>query len=341
MICLKLSPSQDNNWYFCQRQWYITYNLGYKSEGGRAANLGTATHKIMELLALAKLHNQKTGETKFIIKDETIGQYEFNTETWLNYNGERKVGRSNYNVPGANMIDELHSLVYSYYCNLYEEQNWGDEDSKNTRRWVYTIVDTNNGEYDVRKNNIVFPEQYLSYKIPNDWAKFDYGDGVEGQLTLTGIIDLIKCIDESKGIYEIVDYKTGQRKCWSTGKEKNHENLPFDTQLMFYYYFLSKLYPHFKEILITIFYVKDGGPYQVKFCPDDLIRIENHIQQTFTQIKSTDFPKMRDETQRDFKCRTFCPYFKIQTGGTNLCKAVGHAISTLGIEQATATLRQR
>jgi hypothetical protein len=342
MLCLKLSPSQDNNWYFCERQWYITYNLGYKSPGGRAANLGTCVHKIMEILALAKLQNQKTGEKKILIKDDTIGQYEFNTETWLDTrNSERKVGRSTYEVPGASVIDELHSLVYTYYSNLYSYQNWSDEDSKNTRRWVYTVINQNNGQYDVRRNNIVYPEQYLSYPIQEEWAKFDYGDGVVGHLTLTGIIDLIKCVNKEQAIYEIVDYKTGKRQDWSTGNEKTLENLPFDTQLMFYYYFLSKLYPHFKQILITIFYIKDGGPFTIPFEQSDLPRIEKHIKQTFEQIKSSSFPRMRDESQRDFKCRTFCPYFKMQLDGTNLCKAVGQRIKLHGIEKTTAELRQK
>jgi hypothetical protein len=340
MHSFKLSPSQDNNVYFCERQWYITYGLGYKSPGGKAANLGTTVHKIMEILALAKLHNQNTKETKFSIKDET-GQYEFNTETWLEDSKEVKVGRSTYNVPGIKIIDELHSLVYIYYSNLHADQNWEEEDNKNTRRWVYSIINEKNGLYDVRKNNIVKPEQYLSYEIPEDWASYNYGDGVIGKLKLTGIIDLIKCIDEEKSIYEIVDYKTGKRQDWSTGKEKTAKNLPFDTQLMYYYYFISKMYPQFKHVLITIFYVKDGGPFTVPFEQDDLPRIEKHIKGTFERIKNMTFPLMRDETQRDFKCRAFCPYFKSQLDGTNLCKAVGQRIKLQGIEKVTQELKQR
>lgn len=340
-MLLKLSPSQDNNLYFCERQWYITYGLNYKSLGGKAANLGTTVHKVMELLALAKLHNQKTQEIKFLIKDKIIGQYEFNTETWLKSKNERKVGRSIYNIPGAEIIDELHSLVYSYYSNFHADQDWEEEDRKNTLRWVYTILHEKEGVYDVRQNNIVSPEQYLSYEIKEDWAAYDYGDGVKGNLRLTGIIDLIKCVDEEKGWYEIVDYKTGKRADWSTGEEKTVETLPFDTQLMFYFYFIHKLYPQFKHTFITIFYTKAGGPFTVPFEISDIPRIEKHIRKTFEIIKNMKYPRMRDESQRDYKCRKFCPYFVQQMDGTNLCRAVGDRIKLLGIEKTTEELRQK
>lgn len=333
MIIFKISPSGHVNWKTCQRQYYIGYNLGIRGDSGKAANLGTTTHKVLELLALAKLHHQKTGEDKFVLKDDKIGQYEFNTANWNDIK-EIKLGRTLFDIADHEQVDDIYSLVYTYYANKHADQNWDEKDAYNVKRWIYTALSEQKCLYDPRQREVIQPEQYLSYTIPEDWARYDFGDGITGNLTLTGIIDLIvKSKDGS--CHQVIDWKSGRRVDFATQKPKTAENLHLDTQLMYYYYFISKLYPEFGHTLFTIFYLKDGGPFSPIFEPSDLPRIEDHIKKTFEEIKNCEFPEMIDERQVHRVCQ-WCSYRE-----NNLCKDVGEAIKLYGLEATTEKFRKK
>jgi len=338
MYVIKLSPSGHVNWHTCKRQYYISYVLNHRGESGLAANKGTTTHKVLELLALAKLHHQKTGEKKFLLKDEDIGQYEFDTSNWNDIK-QIKLGRTFFNIADQKQVDDIYNLVYAYYSNKYSHQNWSDKDAYDIKRWIYTALSEQDCLYDPRHREIIYPEQYLSYTIKEDWAKYDYGDGITGYLTITGIIDLIaKSKDGS--IHQVIDWKSGRRVDFATQKPKTAENLHNDTQLMYYYYFINKLYPHFDETLLTIFYLKDGGPFTPLFEKSDLPRIEKHIKKTFEEIKNCSYPDMIDERQVHRVCQ-WCAFKENDKDGNNLCKLVGDKIKLQGIDKTTEELRKK
>lgn len=337
MYIAKISASAESNWRTCEMQYYLSYVLNFRGDPGLAAHLGTTVHKIMEILALAKLEYQKTQDRLILIKDKIIGQYEFDTKKWFS-NEEFKVARTTYKLTDKKSVDDIHSLAFNYYKNLYSQHDWSDEDRIKTLRWVYAILSEKEGLYDPRNREIVQPEQYLSYKIPEAWATYDFNDGVKDQLVLNGIVDLIT---KTKNGYEIIDWKTGQRKDWATGKVKGYEELQSDPQLMFYYYLLTKLFPQYENLILTIFFVKDGGPFSIQFEPEDIPRTEEIIKKTFEEIKNCTQPKMLDPTQKSFKCQRFCAFSQIELDGTNMCRAVGNRIKLQGIEQVTQDLRRK
>ena len=52
----------------CEQQYFLEYNLGYRSPSGKKADKGTIVHKVMEILAHIKLCQQK----KLVIYDDDI-----------------------------------------------------------------------------------------------------------------------------------------------------------------------------------------------------------------------------------------------------------------------------
>jgi CRISPR/Cas system-associated exonuclease Cas4 (RecB family) len=323
-------------------KYYISEVLGYRDFAGKAATLGTCLHKIMECLALAKLHYQNTGEKQFFLRlmdgETIIGQYEFNTTTWIKATKGKLDGKDVW-IDGKMVLDDIFSLVYTYYANKYAEQNWTDEDKVKILEWVYTCVLENDGLYDPRKRKVIQPEQYVSLKMTEDWAKFDYGEGVVGHFKLNGIMDVIYEID--KNHYEVVDYKTGKRKCWNTGVVKGLKELEHDIQLESYYLMMNEIYPDIEHFTLTIFYIADGGPFKPYFYQERLPEIKDKIKSYFQRIQQIEHPKMLSSQQKHWKCQKLCPYFKRAHGDTNLCMAVHNSIKAVGIEKTTQEMRQK
>src|SRR5690606_33275759 len=108
----------------------------------------------------------------------------------------------------------------------------------------------------------------------------------------------------------IPTHNTGQRKDWSTGRKKDLKYFQEDDfQLQFYYYALAHLYPD-KNVLLTIFWIRDGGPFTVTFSKDHLPKIEARIRQRFEEIKKCKKPELISPNHKDFKCYKLCHYCK-------------------------------
>ena len=161
--------------------------------------------------------------------------------------------------------------------------------------------------FDPRNRDIVCPEQHFDFVINKPWANysFDTPEGkLEGQLALKGTIDLITKIDDN--FFEIIDWKTGRRLDWATGKEKTQEKLENDPQLMIYHYAVSHLYPHIDNIMVTINFINDGGPFSICFQKSDLSRTENMLRQKFEKIKATKKPQLH----KTWMCSKLCHFGK-------------------------------
>ena len=78
MIVTYIRSSSYGNYDFCQMQYFMTYVLGYRSESGKKAQLGTTCHKVMECLASCQKELQDNPEEKSLtITDDAIGEVEF------------------------------------------------------------------------------------------------------------------------------------------------------------------------------------------------------------------------------------------------------------------------
>jgi len=138
----------------------------------------------------------------------------------------------------------------------------------------------------------------------------------------------------------IPTHNTGAtRKDWATGKQKEYADFQKDTQLMLYYYAIKKLYPD-KNVIFTIFWVRDGGPFTLCFDDSDMLAVEQNLKEKSSYIWNNTQPSMLSKTQNDFRCYRLCHYCKNDWPGTsiNICNYVQQHIKKNGIQNTTEEL---
>lgn len=129
----------------------------------------------------------------------------------------------------------------------------------------------------------------------------------------------------------IPTHNTGQRLDWNTGEPKTYKKLHDDNQLLTYYWAGKKLYPD-KNLVISIFFIRDGGPYSICFHEEDILRAEQLFKNTITKTKNCELPILLDPTQKNFKCNRICDYYKQKVGNTNMCIFIHNEIQKHGLD---------
>lgn len=313
----------------CEQQYFLEYVLGWRGPSNKKADKGTIVHKVLEILAVIKKNKQDSIET-FI--DDCIG--EINCEKYC--------------------LEFIIEQVYAHYTKQFSHHEWSKKDFTDCRDWVYKAINFNNGMFDPRNRDILSPEQHFDIVIDKPWAEYTYDAGEEGMLSgklgLKGTIDLITRIDDNT--LEIIDWKTGRRLDWGTGQEKTHAKLQNDPQLMIYHYAVSKLFPQYDYVIVTIYFINDGGPFSILFDKKDLARTEEMLRNKFDIIKKTKKPRLN----KTWMCSKLChfgkttfendpkilPILEYRDGQACLpntymtkCEQVKHEIEIKGIHQVT------
>lgn len=266
----------------CEQQYYIEYILGLRGPSNKKADKGTITHKVLEILAHIKKAIQ---DKKDSIEDDILG----------------KISNTEYD------LDSIIERVYSYYTEKFAHHKWDPVDFKDCKNWVYKAISFNSGMFDPRNRIVLCPEQHFDLIIDKPWAEysFDTEDGkITGNLGLKGTIDLITEIDDNT--IEVIDWKTGKRLDWATGQEKTFSKLQTDPQLMIYHYAIRHIFPQYDHIILTIYFINDGGPFSILFDKKDLLQTENMIREKFESIKRTKKPKLN----KTWMCNKLCHFGK-------------------------------
>lgn len=266
----------------CEQQYFFEYVLGWRGPSNKKADKGTIVHKVLEILAVIKKGEQDGEKT---VEDEILG----------------KINISKYS------LNTIIEKVYKYYTSEFKHHTWEVKDYKDCHSWVHKALEYHNGAFDPRNRIIVCPEQRFDIEIKKPWAKYKYnhmGETVEGNLAIKGTIDLITKIDDNT--YEIVDWKTGRRLDWATGAEKTQEKLENDPQLKIYHYAIKQLYPEVDNIIVTIYFINDGGPFSVCFGKKDLASTEDMLRNKFETIKNVQKPKLN----KTWMCNKLCHFGK-------------------------------
>ena len=315
MIITFLRSSSVSSYSWCQHKYWLTYNLGFKDDSNKKAEKGNVVHKGLELLANKKLCLQN-GTISF--SDSELGM-EFIT---------------------SEMSPETAILAgFNHYKNKSTHE-WTDVDFKECTKWLWDVLLFNNGMFSPLTRNIVMPEQYFDIEIDKPWANYDYflpdGQIISGKLRIKGTMDLITRVD-SKTV-EYVDWKTGERKNWSTGKEKGYDDLYNDFQLRLYHYALNELYPNENMIIMTIFFVKAGGPFSLCFQKEDIKTTEEMIKKEFEKIKNCNRPsRIIDYGKDKWKCIRLCSFYKEKhkdSENESICDHMHQELIQLGINNA-------
>ena len=310
---------------YCQMSYYITYVLGYQQPTQKKALLGTITHKVMEVLAnCKKVVQDNPKKKKFLFNDDEIGILKFTYQELMS----------------QEFVDDLLNKSYEHYTTHAKHLTF---DFKDDMKFCRDMVDAGltmfNGAYDPRNQNIFKAEQPFQFVMDKEWAKYTV-DGEEYYLTVKGTMDLI--VKENEDTLHLVDYKTGLRKNWATDEVKDQEKLNKDFQLMLYYYAVRKLFPEYKNVMVTIIFLRDGGPFSVSFKDDTIEEVEKLFKEHFETVKQNTWPKPVDKARKDFRCYRLCEFYKKNWDGTNMpmCNHVEQVIAIKGIEKATEILKK-
>jgi hypothetical protein len=305
-------------------QYFITYVLGHQSTSGKKADLGTITHKVMELLAKIKKFTQDNPSKRVItIEDDAVG----------------KVTLKKSEMFSNSLIEELMRLSFDFYSNR-SVHSFAKADHNLCLQLVWDTLNYNDGQFDPRNRNIIEAEPHFDIPIEEDWAKYSYtlpdGKKIDGQLAIKGTIDLVT--ESAPGVIEVIDWKTGRRLDWATGEEKTYEKLCSDPQLLLYNYAVSKLFPQYKQSIMSIFFIKDGGPFSMCFDKKDEEKFLKMLKNRFEEIKNNNIPKPISQSRDNWKCTKLCHYYKNNWPGTkeNMCIYVENSIKTNGIDKTVA-----
>lgn len=320
MLVTYIRSSSYNNYAYCQMQYFITYVLGHQPDSGKKAELGTIVHKTMETLArLKKFHQDNPNKNKLVVEDDAIGKVDIKKSSLLS----------------DDVVEDLMQRSFTAYTSS-SKHNFTKADNINCRQLVWDTLNYNDGQFDPRYRNIVAAEPHFDIPIEEDWAYYEYtinGEKVKGQLAIKGTIDLIT--ETSDGIIEAIDWKTGRRLDWATGEEKTYEKLCSDPQLLLYNYAISKLFPQYKQSIMSIFFVKDGGPFSMCFDYSDHDRFLKMLKGRFEEIKNNHNPQPISPNRENWKCTKLCHYCKNNWPGTNtnMCIYVENSLKAQGMEK--------
>ena len=321
MIITYIRSSSYNNYDYCQMQYFITYVLGHQSVSGKKAQLGTIVHKVMECLASCKKELQDTGrKTGLSITDDAIGEVKFTAKKLYT----------------KKFVKDLLDSSYKHYSENCTHHYTG-ADLKFCTKSVDDALSYNDGQFDPRNRTIVATEPQFDIPIEADWAKYKYkmpnGETVEGQLAIKGTIDLVTEVDD--GVIEVIDWKTGRRLNWATGEEKTYEKLLEDPQLLLYNYAISKLFPKYDQAIMSIFFIRDGGPFSMCFDQSDQQKFLKMLEKRFKQIQHNDYPQPISANKSNFKCTKLCHFYKNKWPGTNIsmCDHVEEHLKAFGEEE--------
>ena len=321
MIVTYIRSSSYNGYDYCQMQYFLTYVLGHRSDSGKKADLGTMVHKVMEVLAGLKKAQQDGPRKKYlVVEDDAVGKVRINKDRLLT----------------EELVEELVDLSFNSY-KKGSKHKWTPADRKEVSRLSWLALNWNEGQFDPRYRDIVDPEPHFDIPIEEDWAKYEYempnGEKIEGRLAIKGTIDLVTKVSDDT--IEVIDWKTGRRLDWATGQEKDFKKLTSDAQLLLYNYAISKLYPDYKQAIMTIFFIKDGGPFSMCFDKSDQEKFLEMLKNRFEEIKANVSPKPLREDRSHWKCTKLCHFYKNNWEGTDtpMCIYIGERLKKDGIDK--------
>lgn len=302
-----LRSSSYGAYSFCQQKYFFSNVLGIREQSNQKAAKGTITHKALELLARRKLAEQNN---QIEVVDDESG------EIW--------------NIVDLTPDKALDFAWDFYTMGVEAHHTWKEADKRDASKWMWVALNSNLSPL---KQNVVYPEKYFDYTMPFEWAKYDYSLGNErlkGQLSIKGTVDLIVKLPGDE-VYELLDWKTGACKDWASGKVKDYESFQHDAQLLLYYYALKKaILPQAKQILITIYYLANEGPFTMSYDEASLREAEELIKRRFLEIKRNESPRLIN----DWRCSKLCQFGKtfVKDGRTQ-CQEMRDNIVQLGVDR--------
>lgn len=311
MLVTSLRSSSIGTLSMCELKYYFTYVLGFQDKQNKAALLGTIFHRAMQVLADKKIAitaNKKT----------------------VDFEGKR------LKLEKCDDISYITKLSLDHYQEHHPNILLTGKDLDKCISWVNEALSYNDGALDPRNQEVYATEQFFDFEVDKDWAKYEFdvnGEKLSGKLRIRGTIDLILNVADNH--YQVLDYKSGQRKNWATGKKKEYDDLEYDSQLLLYYFALKNLYPD-AEFDVSIFYVNDGGLFCFPYEEKHYKLAENMLRQKFEYIKNVQIPRQVSTNPDHPTCKYMCAFSAMkQDSDKTICQHFFDDIKKNGIQTVT------
>jgi hypothetical protein len=234
-------------------------------------------------------------------------------------------------------VDRNAVKSFEFYKANSKHNEFNEKDYQFCYKMVWDTLGYNNGQFDPRNRKVIDTEPHFDIPILEDWAKFEFelpnGEKMSGNLAIKGTIDLVTEMED--GTIEVIDWKTGQRLDWATGERKDYDKLMKDTQLLLYHYAVSKMYPKYRNSIMTIFFCRDGGPFSLAFDKEDDDKFLLYLKDMFKEIVLNQNPKPISKDRGSFKCQKLCHYYKTTWPDTDktMCHYIDNQLQTIGMAE--------
>ena len=322
MLITSISPSAYNTYDGCPMQYYLSYNVKLRGPANKAADIGSCTHFILELIAQAKKNFQ---QDKFVVENKEYGNIYYKDMESLD---------TNY-------------IINNVYDKWSKKSEFSYDDKKDLpliTKMVNRVLDS---DEDPRKLKVISTEDFFSLPIEEPWAKLEDGS----YFKINGIIDLVTEDDDKTIVAH--DYKSGRYVDFLTGEDYTYAKLSKNIQLHIYHYCMRRLYPQYDNYLCDINFIKNKGPHLYAFTKKDYAETENKLKARFREIRDVAIPVQK----KSWKCKKFCYFSQYKTKDAPrefrngqldkrdekmcICSEAHLLIMKKGIETATEELKQK
>lgn len=270
------SPSSITTYHACQWMYYLRYVLQAGQVTGKAALEGKVVHGVIEAVAKAKANG------------------------------------------GIVDVDEALDSVWQREVESDPNTKLRRETTHGTSADFTRIRDTINVVLTDRKfsplhSAIVDVEQHFELMFESPEWQVAGRDGTKQPFMVNGVMDFVREIDAET--IEVIDWKTGKREdFWSDKKgKKGVAELMEDVQLRIYHLAATYLYPDYKNVFLTIYFIRDGGPITIPFSQDDITATVSYLWDFRNAVIQN---RLITRTQ-SWRCKRLCSY-----GRNGFCEAM-------------------
>lgn len=279
-----LSASKVKTYKQCPFKFYMNYHLNIDLGTSFAAEQGSLVHIIFEKFGEARRDGIKDSYIESHWYEEMLYAYK-EEEIWkLSKNAlERKkeCESCNYFLNGS--CDIVGKSIESF--DGCPKDEWEDAISL-----VGKIINDTTIKSPLNKK-IIDIEQLFEFKIKHK----------DEEIPVIGLMDVVS--ELNKETLEISDYKSGKHIM-------SYNECLKDPQLLIYHLAARKKYSQYKNIFVTIYYLRKE-PITLAFSEKDEINTENALIKYWELIKNNDTPKRRCDrpdgsVNFDFMCKYMC-----------------------------------
>lgn len=269
MQLTQISASRFKAYYHCEWQWALKYIMHFPDGDIPSGGMGKIAHETLDSLSTM---TQNDASFAKLSNEEQVVIFE---EEWAKelakYEAEKPEMMEKINLKYAPKLRKIKAK-----CIELMDTHWTPFSTKT-----------------------ISTEEYFELELTD--KRFRGADGKN--FIINGLKDRVDRLDEDT--IEVIDYKSGMRQDFlGDGKKLEPSDLYDNIQCQMYYLAARQMFPTYKNIIITLIYLVDGGAISVPFADEDINGICNKIHDTIMEIRNNESP-LRN---MGWWCKHICTY---------------------------------